>query len=253
MTEFTRVGTYPRDALPLRKVNCSNCHTILQIDPLWERVVCSDCGYMYTTKQQIIRGDRITDSMEFGNVNFMDFLKSRMDAAKRLTVIQKGFVVIQIIMVCSSLPSSLTKSFWVKLSIRLSAALFGIDGRLWPKFGSKLQFLVPAVMTTLTWFVRAITSTFMEPKPKPSLFRTLWYGSEVQQSWSGLQPYAIEFTQSVAIYIAFTQIYVWLWGNLVGTLRSKLVKIVMAIIVPYFVMPYIAPTLLKQAAKYLLF
>jgi len=243
---------YERSPLPVRKANCMNCHEMLFLDPLWERINCSNCGYLYTTKQQTMKAKIKKSEVEL--IGYNELIRSRIAVAKKdLTIIQKVFVLIQILFMLYTF--SLTKSYLMKLCIRIHFSIFGINGNSFDNTSSKgkklkslsknLKFIIPIIIEILSWFYILI-----QPEPEPSIFMKWWYPSK--PIWPGLQKYVIDLVKNVLLYIIFTELYAWLWGNLVGTLRQNIKKIVLAFILPYFILPHIIPSLSKELVKKIL-
>jgi len=222
-----------------------NCHGVILIDPVWDRMNCANCGYVNVNKQPIIKSSSAGSGSEvmFATVPLAAFIKSRILTAKALTPFQKIFILMQVLLLCSTFAYS--KLFLIKVCCRISAAVLGIDGRL-HKHGPKLQVIVPVALTAISWLAAALT-----PKPPVGFFVSWWSASEPQ--WPGLQSYLVEIVQNVVIFAAYTQLYVWLWGNFFGTLRSNLGKIITMLVLPYFILPHIVPSLTKQVFKQLLF
>ena len=123
----------------------------------------------------------------------------------------------------------------LKLMTRWSAAMFGVDGRLLRR-GYLLQLAIPCTISVIMW-----VSEYFTPRPDRSVFAQWWLPSEPE--WAGLQGYTKELILNIIVYILFTQMYIWLWGNLVGKLRQNSYKFLMAIIVPYYILPIVIPTL----------
>ena len=230
-----------------RKAPCENCFVLLEFPATAEKVSCPECEWVSKFKQKtvpgVVTGDKATSAATTQGQSFLD---KRLCAAASLSPMQKLFIGLQFVMLLMRM--SMTKSWLIKATVRIAAAIFGVSGKEhFAKIGKILPFAFPVLLSVLEWG----HSSFFLPVVERGLLSSLWFASE--PSWPGLSSYAGDVLRNIVHYIVCWQLYKWMWSNLVGTVRSKLLKLFTLIILPYMVLPHVVPAFTAAAFKQIVF
>lgn len=250
----------------LKREKCYNCYRELEFVSTAVKVKCPECQWLNkrTVSTVSVIGTAVIDAdAEDAAVNSTSradadgdasgkdkeskwhlLLKRRTAVARRLTPVQKSFVLLQLMFLLYT--ASATKSWLLKVLIRVSAALAGTDGRALKSMGKLLLVIIPVVVTLLSWLWVAA-----KPKQKQSWLAEWWLPSE--PAWAGLGSYAYEMGFCVVHYMVLAAVYSWMWGNLVGKLKDNAAKLVMAVVVPYVLLPKVVPGLVWLGLKEVMF
>ena len=228
-----------------RKAACENCGILMEFAATAEKVGCPECEWVSKFKQKIVQGV-ISAKEADATLQSQSFLNQRLQAAKGLSPIQKAFMGLQVAMVLWQ--TSLTKAWLVKATIRIAAAVFGVNGKeALPKIGKIFPFVFPLLLTVCSWGY----AYFFIPATHRGFVASLWYASE--PAWPGLSSYFADLLSNFIHYLVMWQLYKWLWSSLVGAVRSKLLKIFTLIILPYFILPHVVPAFTAAAIKQIIF
>jgi hypothetical protein len=210
-------------------------------------VKCPSCGYRNKYTKPSITGKAVDCKAVAPEGS--GFWVRRKFAFRNSSAFQKGFLALQVvILLMQPLSGVPVTRFWlIKASVRVVAGMVGVDGRS-EKRGvlSMLYVLVPLLIVVLSWVLDATI-----PAVPRSAVAELWYPSEPE--WLGLSHFVKDLGVGVGSFLALMHLYSWVWSNMCGTMRDNSKKILLKVVLPYVILPFIVPTITYTAMNTTLF